>query len=319
MRRTSVHVLACLLAGTLALSADAATVAPGTEFSLNFDLDDGNGNLLIDPVGQRPSTPASAGLGDYGAGVPITDDFATGGFFLDRGFFDDTYGIGFRSRQGIGGPLTLFDANCDPAGVGVYPTCTGGDPDLGTGSYFGTDPQGLVLIAQETNGSNDNTDRISGTGTPAWWENPDDDATSGYDIIADFNTTDSTSGKPFYRHGVTLTELILIDQENTEDVTFLAEDIFGNQIDLSAVSTIETELTVGSPGGSANGADNDILKVSFSGFNQNLRSFEVVFLGSGALEVITWQASVPLPASAWMTLAGLGALGLVAHRRRRAA
>ncbi|MEL6481040.1 MAG: hypothetical protein AAFQ75_06285 [Pseudomonadota bacterium] len=318
-----------MLIALLASSAQAVVVA-GSSFEINFDSTvtsdtvDGSGNIVqrsggIDDLLDRPNAINPNTSESYGAGVPITGDTAVGGFFQDRGFFDDRFGVTFQSADS---PLTLFNANCDPAGVGVFDTCTGGDPDLGTGSYFGTQERGLTLIAQErTNATNQA--RVSGSGTPAWWATPDDDAVNGYDIIANFRTTDPDPNNPndvYFENGVTIEEIVLIDQEDTEDVTFFATNLDGVRYQLDESWFSVTNIEVGSPGGTANGADNDVITVAFNFGTTNIQAFEVIFIGSGALEVISFSASgnpvVPLPPAGFLMLGGLGLLAWRARSKR---
>jgi hypothetical protein len=313
------------LALALAAPTAEALVVPGSSFELTFDPGgtdslDANGNIVsriggVDDPADRPTN--GPGSQTYGAGVPITGDGLSGGLFQDRGYYDDRFGVTFQS---VDGPLTLFQSNCDPDGVGVFPTCSGGDPDLGTGSYFGTAPQGLTLISQETNGSNNNTDRVPGSGSPAWWANPDDDL--GYDIIANFRTTNpvpSDTDYVFFQYGVTVEEVLLVDQETTEAVSFFATTVDGLRYELTS-DFYTTSLVTGSPGGIPNGADNDILTVAFTGLNRNLRAFEVIFEGSGNLGVLGFSAStaVPLPPAALLLGAGVGILAWRGRRRAAA-
>ncbi|MGD1905755.1 MAG: hypothetical protein ACFB0C_07150 [Leptolyngbyaceae cyanobacterium] len=78
-----------------------------------------------------------------------------------------------QRRDGSGDlPLRLFDSDCvAKVTSGSLPKCSGGDTDLATGSAFGTDPQGNVLIIQE-----DNSHRSRNNGTLGA---PDDDARGG--------------------------------------------------------------------------------------------------------------------------------------------
>jgi hypothetical protein len=79
-----------------------------------------------------------------------------------------------QQRDGSGDlPLRLFDSNCvaQVTSGNPLPKCTGGDTDFATGSAFGTDPQGNVLIIQE-----DNSHRSRNNGTMGA---PDDDARGG--------------------------------------------------------------------------------------------------------------------------------------------
>ncbi|MEM1309945.1 MAG: hypothetical protein AAGF98_10755 [Cyanobacteria bacterium P01_H01_bin.153] len=88
-------------------------------------------------------------------------------------------------------PLRLFDSDCRPKGVTdptyqALPICSGGDHDLATGDYFGTESQGNVLIIQEDNSKKRDRDNL---GTP------DDDARGGKMIFDFVNAvTDITLG-----------------------------------------------------------------------------------------------------------------------------
>ncbi|MDA0269380.1 MAG: hypothetical protein O3A14_21090 [Cyanobacteria bacterium] len=78
-----------------------------------------------------------------------------------------------QRRNGSGDlPLRLFDSDCvaQVTSGNPLPKCTGGDNDLATGSAFGTDPQGNVLIIQEDNSNRRDRDNLGA---------PDDDVYGG--------------------------------------------------------------------------------------------------------------------------------------------
>jgi len=195
----------------------------------------------------------------------------------------DSFGDGTLSATG--GPLVLFNANCGPDFPGT--SCTGGDPDLATGPSFGTTPQGLVLIIEESSRLDPVPD-------------PDDDARGG-SFIFSFDS-------PVFLGTVTL--LDIDTNPRITDVTFDFEYADGAaELGVAAASLFPMLLGTETD-------DNSLTKFSLS--RKSVKELEINFDGSGAVAELTYSVSVvPLPAGAWLLLGGLGALGALRKGQRR--
>ncbi len=192
-----------------------------------------------------------------------------------------TFG-GLVSVDGNGDPLGLFNSNCDGNGSTQFGVaCTGDDPDLATGTEFGTDPQGLVLIFEENPG-----DGI-----------PDDD-------LFPSNTSGTVTFS--FLEAVTLNSITLLDLDrNFTDIVFEFFFEGGGVLSTglpSAVTLLGTES-----------GDNSLRRYDFSNLAP-ISSFNFTTKDSGAIASLE-VTPVPLPAAGWMLIAGLG--GLAAMKRRK--
>lgn len=344
-------MLAVLLASN---GANAATIFTTAEFEIDFEtvdaLADREGRVNED--GESTADNGGTGVTAYVPGSPITDE--TG--ILDNGYFDDTFGVQFQSfgiegatinnpngpnppnpnagnRNGDPAGLTLFNSDC------FQGACSGGDPDLGTGPGYGSDNAGLTLIAMEQPTSRDRTDGI--------YDTPDDQTT--FDIVANFNAPDISdpnapvnfelfdNDDPYFELGVQIDGIRLLDQDEANIPEFTGVNIFGETVTLIATNTLQN-TTIGAAGatnnatnnpcgGTAQGAgntgpflcegDNSVRDFVFENAF-NLRSIEIKFLGSGAIEALAFTENttiVPVPPAAFLLGGGLG---LLAWRARKA-
>lgn len=196
--------------------------------------------------------------------------------------------LGVSISETSGKNLLLFNSNCDGNGSTQFGvSCTGNDPDLATGSEFGTDPQGNVLIIQETN-------RL--------WR-PDDDARGG------------TISFDFFDGLVDLKTIGLLDLEDGNPdltgVSFKAWFGDGSSQDYSTADLAYTNLANRT-------GDNSLYEFDLSSL-LGVSKFDVQYAGSGAIAYFDWARSeppneVPEP----MTMVGLlavGALGLTIRRQ----
>ncbi|MGF1502546.1 MAG: PEP-CTERM sorting domain-containing protein [Paracoccaceae bacterium] len=255
--------------------------------------------LLDFETGAR-GLPTEAGLFDeawdggiYSGVDPYRQFQRDFGVVLD--VLDDENGRNIRARN----PLALFDSACNAPG---RPACTGGDPDLATGSAYGTPEEGRILIINERP-----SPAVGRTTAP-------DDSAAGGTIVFDF--TDPG--------GVRVDDLVLIDLDERASVSDAIRFDFklsgGGEVILTGadakdadVPEIGVQLALGSPLG-----DNAHRTYSFSGVDR-VAELQVTFLDiSGGIASLRYAraAEVPVPATLPLLLAGLG--GLWAWRRRGA-
>ncbi len=211
--------------------------------------------------------------------------------------------------------LTLFDSDC------LGNTCSGGDPDLATGSNFGTASQGNVLIIQETwkNGNEGtiNRDRDEnglyttpdddlkgGTITFDFSQNPNSNIFENFvrlNTVALLDLDDAASGFP------TLTAYFLNDQgqEDTKQLTLSDYQIGGDDVTLI----------------SDNPGNNSLWEFDFGGLDQ-VYQLDVDFPSSGAIAYVEYDQKtvepeeVPEPATA-LSLLVLGVLGTGSMIKRK--
>ncbi|MEM6424870.1 MAG: hypothetical protein AAF728_06900 [Cyanobacteria bacterium P01_D01_bin.128] len=216
----------------------------------------------------------------------------------------DDYGISFSATDKSGNnsrTLWLYDTDCDPNGG-----CTGGDPDLatGTGSYrsggydieYNTPEQGNVLIIQEERNGN-------------LRNNPDDEARGGWINVA-------------FDQVVDFRNIGFLDLDDGDDPTFKFEFANGSTREWK-FSDDDDEVSFVSSNGNAysskqtkNGrttenANNSLRNYDFSGLSdENFNFAEITGFGvrlpsSGAIAYLEYfkqtpekPASVPEPMSA---------------------
>ncbi len=181
---------------------------------------------------------------------------------------------------GAGTNLALFNSNC---GTDFDSSCTttATDGDLATGPAFGTAPQGNVLI---NNG-----------GTSA---NPNDNASGGL-----FNFA--------FLSPVTFSSIDILDLDESNLATKIAFT-FGFAGGASQMFD-GTGGVLQNPGFSG---DNSLRTFTFDLLNVTSLSVELKNI-SGAISSVSY-APVPLPAALPLLLAGVGALGIAARRRKAA-
>ncbi|MEM9709435.1 MAG: VPLPA-CTERM sorting domain-containing protein [Pseudomonadota bacterium] len=225
-------------------------------------------------------------LGLSGPGAAAVIDF-------DDGIEGDLTGSeifgGLLTLDGNGDTLALFNSNCNGNGSTEFGVaCTGGDPDLASGSAFGTAPQGLVLIIEENPG-----DGV-----------PDDDARGG-DITFDF------------LGAMRLVSMSFLDLDrNFSDLIFDVVQADGTTL-FDAVPSAVTLLS------SVEG-DNSLRRFDFG--IGNVTSLQFSTSDSGAVAGLVIEPdltvpppdldliSMPIPAGLPLLLTGIGAL-LWARRR----
>ncbi|MEL7107202.1 MAG: VPLPA-CTERM sorting domain-containing protein [Pseudomonadota bacterium] len=188
---------------------------------------------------------------------------------------------GLVEVDGNGKTLGLYNSNCNGNGSTQFGvSCTGGDPDLASGTAFGTDPQGLVLIIEENPG--DST--------------PDDDRRGG--------TISFSFAQAVVMNAITLLDL---DRDFTNIMlTFFFE---GGGVLSTGLNGADAVTLLGSETG-----DNSLRRYDFSGLAP-ITGFDFKTTDSGAIASLE-VTPVPLPAAGWLLIGGLG--GLVAMKRRKA-
>ncbi|MEO1239582.1 MAG: VPLPA-CTERM sorting domain-containing protein [Pseudomonadota bacterium] len=181
------------------------------------------------------------------------------------------------SVDGNGKTLGLFNSNCDGNGSTQFGVaCTGDDPDLATGTAFGTDPQALVLIIEEN----------PGNGTP------DDDRRGG--------TISFNFAQAVVMNAITLLDL---DRDFTNMMfTFFFEGGGSTTTGLPGDVTLLGSET----------KDNSLRRYVFGDMGA-ITGFDLKTTDSGAVASLE-VTPVPLPAAGWLLIGGLG--GLVAMKRR---
>ena len=186
---------------------------------------------------------------------------------------------GLVSVDGNGDTLGLYNSNCNGNGSTQFGvSCTGGDPDLASGTAFGTDPQGLVLIIEENPG--DST--------------PDDSRFGG--------TISFSFAQAVIMNAITLLDL---DRDFTNMMfTFFFEGGGSTTTGLPADVTLLGTKT----------GDNSLRRYVFGDMGA-ITGFDLTTTDSGAVASLE-LTPVPLPAAGWLLIGGLG--GLVAMKRRKA-
>ncbi|MGF1446506.1 MAG: hypothetical protein ACFBRM_09935 [Pikeienuella sp.] len=207
-------------------------------------------------------------------------------------------GLGFTlsvAPNNSGSTLGLFNSNCGPDFPGV--ACGGNDGDLATGPTFGTDPQGLVLVINEST-----TD-------------VNDDPDGGVITFSFANPVDISS--------VTLLDL----DDNADDVgkidfgfEFADTNLARRDVLVSDLLNSNTKVL-----GGALGSENSLVEFTFvdesgtvDGAFQGVSEFSIEYNGvSGAVAGLTYERfDVPVPAALPLMLTGLGLLGYLRARRR---
>ncbi|MGF1459844.1 MAG: hypothetical protein ACFBSG_12560 [Leptolyngbyaceae cyanobacterium] len=207
------------------------------------------------------------------------DDIAEGTLLTGYEWADKGVEISLDSnrelRDGSGDlPLTLYNSSCRPRGSKdkSLPKCKGGDHDLATGEYFGTEAQGNVLIIQE-----DNSHKKKNKGTLGA---PDDDRKGG---LITFN----------FMHAVTDVSLGFLDfDERTKGyLRFFAgadDTEAALKFDLSDVSALVNP-----------DIDGDNSMRIFQGLNMSFQKIEVEYPGSGAITHLEFTKVAPGGSEYW--------------------
>ncbi len=214
-------------------------------------------------------------------------DFETGNGLLPpgsgqqidgAGLFTD-FGLTINTKNPHNRPLVLFNSNCAPD---FAVACTGNDPDLASGDTFGTDPQGNVLIIQESNVPN---------------TNPNDDANGGK---FKFGFTDPG--------GVTFKSVSILDlDEGLAPVSF---KFFFSDANSMKVDPVTVNLL------SAVTGDNSLREFLFDGLENVVRLDVKLKRVSGAIASVGYERPVPVPTPAAVLPSLLG-MGISAIRRRK--
>lgn len=172
--------------------------------------------------------------------------------------------------------LSILDTDCD-----TLADCNP-DPDLATGTPFGTSEEKLVLITAQPNDENN------------------DDPREGV-----FSVTISKMAKIF--------SVTLVDIEPVDDSSFKFD---GSSVDEDSRTSQFASPRVGDNTNPLN-VNNNVTTYFFDG-GRSLAAgdiFEVDLGGSGALARIDYSV-VPLPAGAVLMISALGLLGAAARRRK---
>ncbi|MGD1904879.1 MAG: hypothetical protein ACFB0C_02660 [Leptolyngbyaceae cyanobacterium] len=147
------------LGAATALSVGAVCLAPAAQAATYYDLDFNYNGLVKNGDTSSAGDPLSAYLldsagGQYGYGTLAGSFDAISTIWEDDGIFITTDPKGRRTD-----PLGLFNSNCNPDRHAATDPCEQkiggkwkGDPDLATGTLFGTSPQGNLLIFEENPG-----------------------------------------------------------------------------------------------------------------------------------------------------------------------
>lgn len=236
-------------------------------------------------------------------------------------------GVSISTTNSHNNALVLFNSNCDPK-YGNYSSiynnyngqfsnnCTGGDRDLATGSYFGSDPQGNVLILHEDNKDVPRT-------------NPDDTYKGG-NFVFDFND----------ENGVLFEEISLLDFDDAGKPSFTFELVDGTLLTYDFPATADGVVfdnlytganqpivTLETPNFSGN---NSLRTYKFNkdtiGYDlEQVKKLEVSIPSSGAVTYFKYKRDyeleeppieIPEPTSA-LSLLTLGSLGLVGMSKKK--
>ncbi|MGF1494272.1 MAG: hypothetical protein ACFBSC_17860 [Microcoleaceae cyanobacterium] len=220
----------------------------------------------------------------------------------------EQWGVSLSTNDGHG--LTLFDSDC------YLHSCSGGDDDLASGSAYGTDSQGNVLIIQENGKKNSRGNRFS---------NPDDKG-SGGTITFDFFNPDPDQ---YQRNEVTLGKIALLDLDDSDrgNVWIKAFTSSGDEVvkrlfetnsngslkkqngDYVIADGVMINDTSVYDFNDAKG-DNSLWEFDFGGL-ENVVKLDVVFPGSGAIAYVEYEQEeqeIPEPGLT-LGLLALGAFG----------
>lgn len=216
--------------------------------------------------------------------------------------FLTSFGVILSTPNPASNPLALFNSNCigtsiGPRNLGFCEAPGGnGDADLATGPDFDSPAEGLILIVNENNNG------------------PTDDVVGG-DVIFDF----------VGEFGVNLTSIVLIDLDETLPVLNAIEFV-ATYTDMTTQSFLRADFaanpnlteTLINPSFPNN---NSYRRFDFGGdLTRNVVRLEVNYNNiSGGIALLEYTPEIPLPAAMPLLLTGLGAIGVLGWRRRRAA